>query len=419
MKDRRKKIFLMSMLSFLIISSIIYVFLIISAVDDIKGRSYMLSAYSAKQRALLPIFKYLGMVDTSHAISSLAKSLVPEDFKKVGEIFSSSSSQLPVNESSAGVGSSDYAGGKGSGKSRFYGQGGVKHFIPSSKLSSDINMGFSGGSEGSNTSQSKSSLSGEFSSSAGTKKINISKNTFSSTDSQSQTNRNNLVARLNYTKSSLASAMKSNSADSARFNWERGFSGSVKPDGSMFYKGNAIEIDKIKSGVENLKFEEVDGLHEPQVPSPKIDSNTSPDKAKEMINNLLQDMAKSMINPLANAFGGGIGSVKGDSRQNSIIADDPAASNLSKADEEKIKSEVEKWKFYSDEKVVTTYLSCEVAICDKLGIKGNGVYQAYFPDGFVLTLNTDGKVIGHYYSVAPEHEAAFLENYQKYCVGSK
>lgn len=424
MKDRRKKVFLMSIFSFLVIAGVVYIFLILTAVDEVKKKSYFVSNYSPANRALLPVFKYLKMID-SESVASLAKSLIPEDFKKVGDVFSSSSfssSASSDNLSSASSSGSSFSGSAYTSSKRYESYSYDKtSFKPSSKLSSSVGSGADSVSSG-GVSQTSSNLSDGFSGSS-VKNVSVNKNNVSETGGL-KNDGNTLIARLNYTKSSLGSAIKSKSADAARLDWERGFSGSVKPEGGMFYRDNAIELDKIKSGVENLKFEDSKGLHEPAVSSPKIDSNVSSDKAKEMINNLAQDMAKSMINSLGNAISGGMGgggaAEEEDPRQkkDSIIAEDPAADKLTKTDEDKIKQEVEKWKFDPNENVTTTYFSCQAVNCDKLGINGDGFYKAYFPDGFVLTLNNSGKVVDYYYCVSPVNESAFLENYQKYVVGS-
>lgn len=420
MKDRRKKIFLMSFISFLIISGIVYVFLIFSAVEDIKKRSFFVSNYSGTQRALLPFFKYLGMIE-NESLSSLAKSLIPDDFEKVNDIFSSgnltASSDLQNTNGITDHNSGDLS--KSNNSSSNYSYQDKTSFKPSSKLEGGLSgvSSISGGGS-SNTSHSLSSLSGSYQSSR-LKNVGVDKTHFLNNQIKNSQSENSLIARLNYTKTSLGSALKSKSADGARLEWERGFSGSVKPQGSMFYKDSALELDKFKAGVADLKTENSKGLHTPDVSSPKIESNLSGDKAKEILNNLTQDIAKSMINSLGNAFASSGVSPTGreEEKEESIIADEPAANKLNKIDEEKIKQEVEKWKFEPGENVTTTYFSCSAVNCEKLGINGDGFYKAYFPDGFVLTLNSSGKVVDYYYCVSPVNEPAFLENYQKIVLG--
>lgn len=75
--------------------------------------------------------------------------------------------------------------------------------------------------------------------------------------------------------------------------------------------------------------------------------------------------------------------------------------------------EVAQWKYEPQERVVTTFFSCAVVDCRKLGISG-GFYKAYFPDGFVLTLDQSGKVIDSYYLVSENNRDAYRENLQHY-----
>lgn len=413
MKERRRKVFLISLFSFLLISGVVYLFLILTAIEDVKKRSYLVSNYTPGQRALLPIFKYLGMIE-NEKVSALGKSLLPEDYKKVDELMNSNNSLDSSSQSNdTNATSSTYSSNsKGSGGSSYVNSGSKASFKPTSKIEASLSgIGLGGGVV---ASQTQSLLSKGFSSLSGSKNITIDKK--QSFQSGKVDNANTLVARLTYTKTSLGSALKSKSADGARLEWERGFSGSVKPHGKMFYKDGALELDKIKSGIVDLKFEDERGLHLPEVAPPKIESSVSPDKVKEILSNLANELAKSMINSLGNAITWG-------SFQNptqtpaGVIAEGKAANNLTLADEEKIKAEIEKWKFEPDEKVVTTYFSCEMVNCEKLGISGSGFYHAYFPDGFVLTLTPEGKVVDYYYCVSSVNQEAFLANYQKYVLG--
>ena len=406
MKDRRKKVFLMSVLVFFLISGVVYLFLILTAVEEIKKRSYLVSNYTLRERALLPIFKYLKMIE-SESVSELAKTLIPADFKKVDEFLNSGS----VSDSSSPT-DPNTTSSFSSKDSRVYDNySREKPFKPSSKIESSLSGGL-GATGGGNASQTFSSLSGDFSSGNVGKSISISKKTSSLSGSLSK--ENNLISRLNYTKTSLGSALKAKSADAARLDWERGFSGSVKPNNEMFYKDSALYLDKIKSGVADLKFQDEKGLSSPDVSAPKIESSVSPDKAKEIMENLAKDMAKSMINSLGNALEGYVFSGNDAKGSSDGVVDKEKAANLN---EDVIKAEVEKWKFDPNENVVTTYFSCDIANCEKLGIDGGGFYKAYFPDGFVLTLNSSGKVLDYYYCVSPVNESAFLKNYEKYVLG--
>ncbi|MGC9056547.1 MAG: hypothetical protein ACP5J6_06780 [Candidatus Saccharicenans sp.] len=75
--------------------------------------------------------------------------------------------------------------------------------------------------------------------------------------------------------------------------------------------------------------------------------------------------------------------------------------------------EVAQWKFSREEKVVVSFFPCVVVDCQKLGIT-DGLYKAYFPDGFVLSLDKTGKVLEAYYLVSPNNQAAFNQNLELY-----
>lgn len=74
--------------------------------------------------------------------------------------------------------------------------------------------------------------------------------------------------------------------------------------------------------------------------------------------------------------------------------------------------EVAQWKFTQEEKVEISFFPCGVVDCKKLGITG-GLYKAYFPDGFVLSLDKTGKVVEAYYSVSPKNQDAFNQNLER------
>ncbi|HOJ86102.1 MAG TPA: hypothetical protein PK103_05115 [Elusimicrobiales bacterium] len=395
MKDRRKKVFLMSVLVFLVCSSTVYIFLIINAINDFKSKPYFYSQYSGAKRAVIPILKYLGVVDTE--VVSDPKKASELDIAKVDEIFNSYDSYKGAEDNGSGL-NRDYK------DSNYYGYS--KPFKSSAKLSSDINSSSFSGGGGSNTS---ASVSGSFSSGSG-KNINISKNL----DSKNNPNykAENLMARLNTTKTLMGSAVNAKSADSGRMDWEKGFSGSVKPGGSMFYKNNAIELDKMKAGVMDLKVADEKGLKAPEVGAPQPDrNNVSQDKAKELMQSLTKDMAQSMINAMGNGLSAGMSSSMGEGGESES---EPTARS---GNNSLIQQEVDKWKFDSSEKVETAYFPCGMIDCDSMGISGGGVYKAYFPDGFVLSLNPNGQPLNYYYCVSPNNEAAFLQNYKTFVVG--
>lgn len=78
--------------------------------------------------------------------------------------------------------------------------------------------------------------------------------------------------------------------------------------------------------------------------------------------------------------------------------------------------EVGMWKFNAEENVVTPYFPCSLVTnyCKERNIKEEGFYKAYFPDGFVLTLSLQGKILEHYYNPSPNNMSALLENWDAY-----
>lgn len=73
------------------------------------------------------------------------------------------------------------------------------------------------------------------------------------------------------------------------------------------------------------------------------------------------------------------------------------------------------WKFSPEEKVTISYFPCSMTqeTCKRLKIK-DGIYKAYFTDGFVLTLSSSGEVLEHYYLPSEQHKEAFKRNMELY-----
>jgi hypothetical protein len=398
MKDRRKKVFLMSMLSFLVCSSTVYIFFIINAVNDLKSRPYFATQYGGAKRALIPVLKYLGVVDTD----------VVSDPKKISEIDKEKTDQLLSSSASKNIDSSlSSADDYGANSPGYRVTSSNRPFKAGSKLSSSIGSSV-GSSGGSNTS---SSLSGGFSNSS-RKNIEIDKNA-SLSDKNKNYQASSLMARLSSTRTLMGNALKAKSGDSARFNWEKGFSGSVSPDSNMMYKNSALALDKMKAEVMDLKIEDSKGLKAPEVGQPQMDRDSvSPDKTKELMQSLTKDLAQSMINAIGNGIGSSPAGVQGEG--GSADLENPITRD---SDNSRIKNEIEKWKFDPSEKVETVFFTCEMVDCKSMGVSGDGIYKAYFPDGFVLSMDQNAKPVNYYYCVSPNNEQAFLENYNKYILG--
>lgn len=71
------------------------------------------------------------------------------------------------------------------------------------------------------------------------------------------------------------------------------------------------------------------------------------------------------------------------------------------------------WKLKPEEEMAVTFFPCEMVeeSCRRFKIKlEEGFYKAYFPDGFVLSLSSSGKVLEYYYCVSENNRIAFEEN---------
>lgn len=92
-----------------------------------------------------------------------------------------------------------------------------------------------------------------------------------------------------------------------------------------------------------------------------------------------------------------------------VFAQSSASDNLA------VLREVAKWKFSPEEKASVAYFPCPMVqeLCKKLKIK-DGIYKAYFTDGFVLTLSPSGEVLEHYYTPSEQHKEAFKKNMELY-----
>jgi len=407
MKDRRKKVFLMSVLSFLFISGGIYIFFIIEAVNDIRTKPYFRTSFSARERALIPILKYLKIIDTEVVPNS--GRLTKEEIAKMDEIFS-----YQEKETDNISNYDNYESYDKSGDSKYNSSGIDKRYVPKSKLSSQLNsdtVSFSGKGSSQTQSSNKNTLSSSFSSSE-SKNISVVYDKKQLTKIGNDGKSGDILSRLNDTKNILTSALKSKSADKARLDWDKGFVGSIKADNKMIYKDSALALDRVKGEVLSLKTDESKGLVAPEVGTPKKDNPmASADQTKELMKSLIKDTMSSMINAIGNGIAGGMSGGYGEQE------DEVATTKGGNKNDEIIQKELEKWKFDPSEKVETAFFPCGMIDCKSMGIEGGGIYKAFFPDGFVLSLNSQGGVLDYYYCVSPNNEDQFLANYQKYVVG--
>jgi len=60
-------------------------------------------------------------------------------------------------------------------------------------------------------------------------------------------------------------------------------------------------------------------------------------------------------------------------------------------------AEIDAWKISPSEQVSSVYYLCSAASCDKMGIKGEGYFKAYYSDGFVVQIDETGDVLDCYY----------------------
>lgn len=80
-------------------------------------------------------------------------------------------------------------------------------------------------------------------------------------------------------------------------------------------------------------------------------------------------------------------------------------------------NEAANWKLYPTEKYIGTFFPCEIVgeQCKKM--YGEGFWKYYFDDGFVLTLNKQGKLLDAYYALSEQHYIAFVSNFKNIISG--
>lgn len=296
MKDRRKKVFLMSVFSFLIISGIVYIFLILRSLEDIKFRSFFITNNSFIERAFLPVFKYLSLIDDSQ-LKRLNKD--KEAFNFGEEI-----SQLAFNKEDS---SNNYK--KENLSFSVAKKSNSDDYLPQNKISSQLSNLASGLNSTSNTTSIfKKSISQ-------VKGLDYAANRFLKDNQDKKQKEVEIGNKFNENskdeggsnqlmnvKSALISSMKSKSADTVRMEWDRGFSGSVKPTKKLLYKDNLLEIDRVNAEVMDFKNDVYKSLPTGEI-NAKMDKDSSisslpDDIKKEIMKNMIKDALNSTINPL-------------------------------------------------------------------------------------------------------------------------
>lgn len=295
MKDRRKKIFLMSIVMFLVISGGLYFFFMMKALSDIKARSYIIATYSPFKRAILPVLKYFNFVENDLKVPSRQKK--DEEIPKFGDDVIEN--MVDMNDN-ANV----------DNKNNHLTFSPRKPFIPDSKLSHSLSGDIPSGSGSVGVPHPsggtlKNRVSQSFSNTV-PKGISVSKQISDNNSlKQSFAKPSTVISRLEETKVYALNALKNQSADGGRLDLERAFTGSIKPTGKMLYSGNAVELDRVKGKISDLKFTDEKGLKAPEVGA-KLDKEASSkqkneqsmkDLMKEMFESIMKDMTNSIINP--------------------------------------------------------------------------------------------------------------------------
>ncbi len=425
MKDRRKKVFLMSVLVFLLGSSTVYIFLIINAVNDLKTKSLWISEYTGAKRALLPVMKYLKIIEPENIANAFSLKS-KEDAKHIDEVMGINNEEGNRDGDIKNDVSSNSSGNYyGSGKT--YVSGG-KTYYPSSKLSGGLTSSIEGGGGGTSTSYNPTSKLSGLMASSSPKGIGVEKKS-SANPSYNIDKKGSVISRLNTTKSLLSSALTSKSADSGRLQWDKSFTGSIKADHKTMYGDETLVLDKMNANVADLKLtDETKGLKAPEVGKPELEKNyLSKNETNDLLKSMIQSMASSMINPLSGGMKGGGGvedlsSKGGDGgEENSIDPTKPIDENQLPPEIRKIIQE-SKWPG-ANENVKAMFFPCGEVNCSALSKESGvdvskGIYKAYFPDGYVVSISADGKFLTSYYFIeTPQEYAKMMENYQKYVLG--
>lgn len=371
MKNDRRKVFLISMLVFLLSGGSISVFFIMRGVEDLKDRpGFSFEFSSFPRKVMFSIMKAADFVDTEKADSRLtefAKKVTDMLFPELANSSSSPEEQAeklyPSNSNSQAYSSSPY--------------------VPKEKIKSSISSPSTGFGSGSKTTGS----SGSFTGSSNNRGFSASGSLSDISGKSAQSKQ--LLARLQYMSSSIKEGLRSGSASQAKYKWDQSFVGSMSAGKKGVYSGGAVNLDKIRGEVIDLKAAETNSLKAPTPGEPVVDNPKSKeveDLKKSIADQIKQDMSKGIVNSMFS----GLNSPSASGAQGTGD-EGGSAPQFKKDDLSAFDKATKEYAFPGEEILSSKNASCEnmPTLCSNAGISGDVMVSVY-PNGDSLVMANKG-----------------------------
>ncbi len=369
MNSDRKKVFLVSVLVFLLSGGAVSMFFIMRGVEDLKDRPGFSSEFSSfPRKVMFSMMKAVDFVDAEKADVKLA-----EFARKVTDVLFpelSTNSSSPEEQAEKLYPSNHRASSS-------------KPYMPSEKIKSSIPSPSSGLGSGSKTTGS----SGSFAASSNSRGFSVSGSLSDTVGKSAQSKQ--LLARLQYMSSNIKEGLRSGSASQAKYKWDRSFVGSMSAGKKGIYSGGAVNLDKIRGEVIDLKAAETNGLKSPTPGEPMVDnpnSKQTEDLKKSVMDQMKQDMSKGLVNSmfsgLNSSSGSGAEGTDGQDGKNTQFKQEDFSA-FDKASRE--------YAFPGEEVLSSKNASCEnmPTLCSNAGVSGDVMVSVY-PNGDSLVMANQG-----------------------------
>ncbi|MEW5950574.1 MAG: hypothetical protein GX447_07925 [Elusimicrobia bacterium] len=375
MKDGRRKVFIVSVLVFLLLGGSVSIFFMIKGVDDLKDRPGFSFEYSSfPKKAMFALLKNTGFVD-GEKIDPKITAFVKELEKKIFPEFSDENSIASPDEQAEKL----YPKSASSSSAAPY--------MPSEKIKSSISGGGTMASGGGTKTE---GLSGGFSGSGPSQGLTVSGSSAQSA-AKSQ-NSQKLLSRLDYMSSNIKEGLRSGSSSQAKFKWDQSYVGNMGGSKQGKYSEAVTNLDKIRGEVVDLKAAETGGLHAPEPGEPKSDNPNSgkdDEVKKSLTDQMKKDMAKGVVSSM---FSGLSNSMSGNSNSQGEGEED----ELGKKAKETFDSAVDKYKLYPNEDVVkTANASCTDLgdLCNQVNLSGSVMAAKYSNGDTLIVAQKDDQVV--------------------------
>lgn len=369
MKNDRRKVFVVSMLVFLLCGGGIFTFFIMRGVEDLKDKPGFSSEYSSFPRKVMFAFmKAANFVDGESPDPKLTK-FAMELKKKLFPELEEADSLLSPDEKAEKL----YPSGRSSASSG-------QPYIPSEKIKSS--MSSPGGSGGAGT-QTTGSNSGAFSSGGASKGLSVSGSLAETAGKGAESKK--LLARLDYMSSNIKEGLRSGSASQAKFKWDQSYVGNMGGSKQGKYSDAVTHLDKIRGEVVDLKVAETGGLKAPTPGEPVQDNpknKETEDLKKSLMDQVKNDMSKGVMNSMFSGLGGNSGSNGGSNDEKNTFSNDDKTA-FDRASQE--------YAFEGEEVISSKNASCDNMpnLCSKAGINGDVMVSVY-PNGDSLLMANQG-----------------------------